>query len=408
MTGSGGASSPGGESGAGGTSATGGTVGTGGASSPGGATGTGGSSLPPATCTPDFTGAADRPQLTDAAAACYTIKNYLAQAGTIGSLVRDDWDPSETAPLGLPTVATYTVAADGSGTHTKVQDAINAALASGITSRAYILVRPGTYRELVCVKAPSGVADVPISLYGAGGDEMRVTIVYNNGSGVTVTEENTNPCAPKDVGSAHGTSDSSTFIVATRAFQAANLTIANDFAEPSGQSSVQAPALTAQADQLVFQNVRFLGNQDTLQIKSTSVTTVARSYFMDCYIEGDVDFIFGRGTAVFDGCTIKYLTDRKTGSTIFAPSTESSNPFGILVIKSQIGSASGSNSTYLGRAWDDSSATSPNGQIVIRESTLDGSIRSGSPWTTSTQGRAFSASGNRMYEYKNTGAGAAQ
>ena len=402
--GSGGASSPGGKSGAGGATA--GTVGSGGVSSPGGATGTGGSTQPPATCTPDFTGT-DRPQLTDAAAACYTIKNYLAQAGTIGSLVRDDWDPSA-AELTFPASPTYTVAADGSGTHTNVQDAITAALASGSTSRVYILVKPGTYRELVCAKSASGVTAIPVTLYGADDDASKVTIVYNNGSGVTVTEENTNPCSTKDVGSAHGTSDSSTVIVSTRGFQVANLTIANDFAEPSGQSTVQAPALTVQADQLVFQNVRLLGNQDTLQIKSGSVTTVARSYFNGCYVEGDVDFIFGRGTAVFDGCTIKYLTDRKTGGTIFAPSTESTHPFGILVIKSQIGSASGSNSTYLGRAWDDSSGTSPNGQIVIRESTLDGSIRSASPWTTSTQGRAFSASGNRMYEYKNTGAGAAQ
>jgi pectinesterase len=169
---------------------------------------------------------------------------------------------------------------------------------------------------------------------------------------------------------------------------------------------VQAPALTVGVDQVVFQNVRFLGNQDTLQFKSGKVTEVARSYFKGCYVEGDVDFIFGRGTAVFDGCTIKYLTGRKSGSTIFAPSTESSHSFGLLVIGSQIGSESGSNSTYLGRAWDDSGGTSPNGQIVIRESTLDGSIRTATPWTSSTEGRAFSASGNRMYEYKNTGAGA--
>jgi pectinesterase len=398
------AAATGGISGTGG--ATGGTTGAGGATATGGATGVGGSAPLPVTCTPEYTGSDTRPQLTDAAAACYTIKNYLAQAGTIGALVRDDWDPSAT-PLTVPTSPDYTVAADGSGTHTTVQAAITAALASGSSARVSILVQPGTYRELVCVKPPSGVAAVPITLYGADTDASQVTIVYNNGSGVTVTAENTNPCATKDVGTTHGTSDSSTFFVSTPKFQAMNLTVANDFAEPSGQSSVQAPALTGQADQLVFQNVRFLGNQDTLQIKSANVTTVARSYFKGCYVEGDVDFVFGRGTAVFDGCTIKYLTLRKTGSTIFAPSTESAHPFGMLIIASQIGSASGTDSTYLGRAWDDSSGTSPNGQIVIRESTLDGSIRSAAPWSTSTQGRAFSAAGNRMYEYQNTGAGAA-
>jgi pectinesterase len=393
-----------------GSSATGGATGRGGATAAGGASGTGGApgaggSTPvPVTCTPAYTGT-DRPQLTDAAAACYTIKNYLAQAGTVGALVRDDWDPSA-APLTIPASPTYTVAADGSGTHTTVQAAITAALAAAGTARVHILVKPGTYRELVCVKPPSGVAATPVTLYGGTSDASQVTIVYNNGSGVAVTAENTNACATPS-SATHGTSDSSTLIVATRQFQAMNLTVANDFAEPAGQSSVQAPAATVQADQVVFQNVRFLGNQDTLQVKTSNVTTVARSYFKGCTVEGDVDFIFGRGTAVFDGCTIKYLTNRKTGSTIFAPSTESSHPFGLLVIASQIGSASGSNATYLGRAWDDSSGTSPNGQIVIRESVLDGSIRQAAPWTVSTQGRAFSASGNRMYEYKNTGAGAA-
>jgi len=399
----GGNAATGGVTAAGGTSAPGGTSATGGAVATGGTTGAGGST-PPATCTPDFAGT-DRPQLTDAAAACYTIKNYLAQAGTIGSLVRDDWDPSATL-LTTPASPTYTVAADGSGTHTTVQAAITAAFASGSTSRVAILVKPGTYRELVCVKPASGVTAIPVTLYGADSDASKVKIVYNNGSGATVATENTNPCSVPS-GTTHGTSDSSTFMVSARQFQAMNLTLANDFAEPSGQSAVQAPALTAQADQLVFQNVRFLGNQDTLQYKTGAVTTVARAYFKSCYVEGDVDFVFGRGTMVFDGCTFQYLTDRKTGSTIFAPSTESAHPFGILVIGSQIGSASGTNSTYLGRAWDDSSGTSPNGQVVIRESTLDASIRAAAPWTTSTQGRAFSASGNRMYEYKNTGAGAA-
>jgi pectinesterase len=402
---SGGATGTGGILATGGTSALGGSTSTGGTNATGGATGTGGSTQPPVTCTPDYAGTDTRPQLTDAAAACYTIKNYLAQAGTIGSLVRDDWDPSAT-PLTAPANPTYTVAADGSGTHASVQAAITAALASGSTSRVYILVKAGTYRELVCVKPAAGVTAIPVTLYGADSDASQVKIVYNNGSGVTVTTDNTNPCSVPS-GTAHGTSDSSTFMVSARQFQAMNLTIANDFAEPAGQSAVQAPALTAQADQLVFQNVRFLGNQDTLQYKTGAVTTVARAYFKSCYIEGDVDFVFGRGTMVFDGCTLQYLTDRKTGGTIFAPSTESANAFGILVIGSQIGSASGRHSTYLGRAWDDSGGTSPNGQIVIRESTLDASIQPAAPWTTSTGGRAFSAAENRMFEYKNTGAGAA-
>ena len=54
-----------------------------------------------------------------------------------------------------------------------------------------------------------------------------------------------------------------------------------------------------------FENVRFIGNIGTLYVKSSSELIKARSYFRDCYIEGDQDFIVGRGTAVFDHCEIK-------------------------------------------------------------------------------------------------------
>jgi pectinesterase len=123
-----------------------------------------------------------------------------------------------------------------------------------------------------------------------------------------------------------------------------------------------------------------------------------------------VDFIFGRGTAVFDGCAIKYITTRgKKGSTIFAPSTENAHPFGILAINSALGSDSGAanGSTYLGRDWVDSGGNAPNGQLVIRESTLDATIRGTAPWGSSTKGEAFNAARDRLFEYKNTGPGAA-
>ena len=193
-------------------------------------------------------------------------------------------------------------------------------------------------------------------------------------------------------------------------FQAQNLTIANDFAEGALTSNLQAVALTVQGDQQVFQNVRLIGNQDTLQVKSSTAAAVARSYFKNSYIEGDTDFIFGRGTAVFDGCTITYVSGRKTNSTHIAPSTETPNPFGFLIINSKMVGDSGmpTGTAYLGRAWDDSSGTAPNGQAVIRNTEIGGHIKIDTPWAAAaTTSRAFSASGNRLYEYQNTGAGAA-
>ena len=409
-TGSGGTTPSGGSttggSGVGGAVGTGGRIG--GAPGSGGGTPTGGASsggagggLPP--CVAAWTGSPSRPQLTDASAACYTSLRYLAQTGTIGALVTDNWNPTAGLPAASSFTPTFTVAADGSGTHTTVQAAVTAAKAAGGTSRAYILVKPGTYRELVCVDGTR-----PITLYGADADASRVTIAFDNYNGKAVDPTKVNACAVP-AAATYGTSGSSTFFVKADGFQAMNLTISNDFAEGALTTAIQAVALTTQSDLLVFQNVSILGNQDTLQVKSPTVALVTRAYFKGCDIEGDTDFIFGRGTAVFDGCTILYVAGRKTNSTHVAPSTESTNGFGFLVINSKImGGAGISGTTFLGRAWDDSAALAPNGQTIIRNSEIGAHIVTSGPWTlAATSGRAFTAAGNRLYEYKNTGPGAA-
>jgi pectinesterase len=357
-----------------------------------------------------WTGSAQRPQLTDGSAACYTIQRYLAQAGTVGALVTDNWDPTAGLPAASTLTPMFTVAADGSGTHTTVQAAITAAKAVAGGGRVNVLVKPGTYRELVCIDG-----SVPITLYGADSDATKVTIVFNNYSGKTVDAAAVNACSdptksnpPKTT---YGTGDSTTVFVKAPGFQAMNLTISNDTDEiaAGNPSSIQAVALTTQGDQGVFQNVRLLGNQDTLQVKTSAATVVSRMYFKNCDIEGDTDFIFGRATAVFDGTTIMYVAGRKTNSTHISPSTEMPVGFGFLIINSKVlGASSISGTTLLGRAWDDSSGTAPNGQAIIRNSQIGSQINVTAPWgAAASSSRAFDANSNRLYEYKNTGAGAA-
>jgi len=287
-----------------------------------------------------------------------------------------------------------------------VQAAITAAKAM-TGGRVYILVKPGEYRELVCIDG-----SVPITLYGADTDATKVKIAYNNYSGKAVDAAHVNACSDPVAANktAYGTSDSTTVFVKAPGFQAMNLTFANDTDEiaAGNPSAIQAVALTAQGDQGVYQNVRLLGNQDTLQVKTSTQTVVSRMYFKNSYIEGDTDFIFGRATAVFDNCTLLYVSGRKTNSTHIAPSTEMPVGFGFLIIKSKIMGASGiSGTTLLGRAWDDSSGTMPNGQAIIRETEIAAHIKVDAPWGSSTASRAFDANTNRFYEYKNTGAGAA-
>ena len=120
-------------------------------------------------------------------------------------------------------------------------------------------------------------------------------------------------------------------IKAIRGFQMKNVTVSNDYVEGSATGNQSAVAMLLQSDQSQFENVRFLGNIATLYVKSASESVAARSYFRDCYIEGDQDFIMGRGTAVFDHCEIKVLTARQaTGGSIGYPSTLVFNRYGFL------------------------------------------------------------------------------
>jgi pectinesterase len=324
---------------------------------------------------------------------------------------------------------TYTVAASG-GTHTTVQAAINAASGS---NRVYIKVMPGTYREVVCVPT----SKPPITLYSTSSDASQTVIVYNNYAGKTKAETaaanpcepniNPNPSVSNTKYQTYGTMGSASFAAYANGFQAKNITISNDVNEASLTSSaVQAVALITQGDKLMFDNVRLLGNQDTLLSKTVDVSTIARVYFKASYVEGDVDFICGRATMVFDASQIKFVSTRRSTGNILAPSTDSRNPFGILISAGTLTSSSGvaSKAVTLGRAWDEGqvdlktyaanikTGVFPNGQALIRDLTVPAFINTTTPWAASaTTSRKFSSTSwsdsngtypaNKLYEYNN-------
>lgn len=342
----------------------------------------------PMNCASGVASTSTRPQLSESEATAYTKQTYFAQSGSISSPTNSPWDPG--AGVGDPASFTpdFTVAGDGSGTHTTVQAAIDAA-SSG--ARRYILVKPGTYRETVTVPSSAPA----ITLYSTDSDPRRVVIVDN-----------------KSADSSGGTSASSVVTLKAQGFQVLNMTISNDFPTPSSGSGLQAVALHTSGDQIVLDNVQLHGFQDTLYLDSPNDATIARVYITRSFIEGDTDFIFGRATAVIENSTIHYLSSRKgSGSGInLAPSTHANYDFGYLIISSEFthDASAPSNNIYLGRSWDSSSTTpTPNGQVVIRNSVIDGHIRAAAPWgAAATSGREYSAAGNRFYEYCNTGDGA--
>ena len=285
--------------------------------------------------------------------------------------------------------SSVTVAKDGTGNYTTVQAAVNAAPTNS-SGTFTITVKPGDYHEIVTI--PSNRPH--LTVVGSTGRASDVVIEYNNANGTA-----------KPGGGTYGTSGSASVTISGHDFTARNVTFANTFDEAaSSLSNKQAVAVNTQADRVVFDNVRFLGNQDTLLLWSASTTSRTRAYFHSCYVEGDVDFIFGRGTGVFNGCEIKSLSrgSSSTNGYVTAAATEKSNPYGLLFYKCTLTSNAAAKTVYLGRPWHPGGDTSAIAQVLFRESTLGAHIKD-APWTNMS---GFSWKDARFSEYKNTGSGA--
>ncbi|MFI2714758.1 pectinesterase family protein [Streptomyces collinus] len=286
---------------------------------------------------------------------------------------------------------TLTVAQDGSGQYRTVQAAVNAVPANN-PSRVVIAVKPGTYRELV--KVPSNKPHVTIQ--GTGGSRKDTTIVYNNASGT-----------PKPGGGTYGTGGSATVAVEADDFQARNLTISNDFDEKANQSldGHQAVALRTAADKVFLDGIIVSGDQDTLLLDTASKDRLGRVYVSNSYVIGNVDFIFGRATAVVDKSviTLKKRWNGTSAGYITAPST-AANRKGILIANSTVNGDVSAGSFYLGRPWHAGGDASLDPQTTVRNTNLSSAVKS-TPWTDMS---GFSWKDDRFAEYANYGAGAGQ
>jgi pectinesterase len=174
-------------------------------------------------------------------------------------------------------------------------------------------------------------------------------------------------------------------VKAVKGFQMKNLTVQNDYVEDAASTEDQSGvALLNQTDRAQFENVRFLGNIATLYVKSADQSTASRSYFRDCYVEGDQDIIVGRGVAVFDHTEIKYLTSRQAkGGAIAAPSTMLNSRYGFLFVSCNFTAEAGASDVALGRQWWEGGNNGAIGKAIIRNSTL-GAHLAASPWAPSS------------------------
>ena len=279
----------------------------------------------------------------------------------------------------------------GRGDHTSVRAAVTAA-GSGWT----LVVAPGTYRETVAVDRTRS----EMTWIGASENPRDVVVVYDNAAGT-----------PKPGGGTHGTTGSATTTVQADGFSARWITFANDWlrADHPDISDTQAVALKVQGDRSAFHHCRFLGHQDTLYADSTALGTFARQYFAHCYAEGDVDFVFGRATAVFEQCHFRTLSRTDLAGApygfVFAPSTAGANPLGYLVTRSRVSSEAPDGYYKLARPWVPSSDTTARPMLTVRDTRLGPGIDAVEPYANMSDSYPWQA--QRFAEYRNTGPGAA-
>ena len=226
------------------------------------------------------------------------------------------------------------VAQDGSGDFTTVQAAILAVPARQ-ASRTRIYIKAGTYREKITVPK----------------DRLKVTLLGENRD-TTVLAYDDFATGNRD-GTVPGTADTPSFDILAKDFAARDLTFAN-----TAGNVGTAIAVWAQGNRPHFRNCAFLGYQDTL------CTDAKYAYFQHCYIEGAVDFIFGRSTAIFQGCTIHSLDD----GFLTAADQYERVAYGFLFQNCTIYGDAGPGSVYLGRAWGQYA------RVVYADCTMDDSV----------------------------------
>lgn len=164
------------------------------------------------------------------------------------------------------------VATDGTGDYTSVQDAVDACATDG--TRSFIFMRNGTYDGNIQI--PEGVV---LSLIGENRDSTIIT---------------------HDV--SHATEDdkalTSTIYIEAYDMYGENFTTEHT----AGRNGGQAECITNSGDRLTLKNVAMKAHQDGVRFDNAS-----RSYLVDCYIEGTVDYIYDSGIAYLDNCEIKQL-----------------------------------------------------------------------------------------------------
>lgn len=188
------------------------------------------------------------------------------------------------------------VASDGSGDFCTVQGALDS-IPEGSRRPVTVLVKRGTYREIVCLYRKHNVTII-------GEDRAGTVITYANnerfnGGGGNPYAGSAQPSAadPRTGGAVYRRG--MMLVHQCDDFTLANLTLHN--ATPQGGSQAETIIVNGSNDaRAMLLGLTCISFQDTIQING-------QAYVAGCHVEGDVDFLWGRGPAFFENCTFRSL-----------------------------------------------------------------------------------------------------
>ncbi len=249
-----------------------------------------------------------------------------------------------------------TVAKDGSGDFTSLQAAVDSLPEACGKEKRTIFVKKGVYPERVAVNRDR------VRILG---EDPLETVLTHSSHATQIHPD----------GTERTTFRSWTMLVNGDDVEVEGLCIRND----AGDGSVvgQAVAVYAAGDRGIWRNCRLIAHQDTLYCGPVRIPDVeedlfprggkaeraervqdghpshSRQYFENCYIRGDIDFIFGSYRCRFEGCTL-YMNAR--GGWYTAANTSAEQDWGFVFHRCRLTGECPPGKAYLGRPWRKGSA----------------------------------------------------
>lgn len=241
--------------------------------------------------------------------------------------------------------------------YTSITDVLKIVNNDTSSDQITILIGPGTYYEKVEITRGN------LIIKGTGDSPSDTIITFDDCATAIMPD-----------GSKRGTFRSYSMLIDAGNITVSNLTISNT----SGDEHIagQAIALYADGDNLIFDNIRLESRQDTLFTgplppkeikpggfigpKQYAPRINGHHLYKNCYICGNIDFIFGSATAYFEECTIESIShgDEPVQGYVTAASTPEGQEFGYIFEKcSFISSECGEGTCYLARPWRDYAKT---------------------------------------------------